>query len=186
MGGDKIEVAEILPPESWPHVFLPTARRPSATLAPCLSSSLAALQVEPGRDGRLAGSGPLSHLGRRGLPPPPPKTPPLRPCTAGWQTTGWRQQQGSQPDQYRCISCPFASGPFINYYCLAGASAQVAGGERREEPRVTFPAPTTTQTSPLRVGLDHLHRRGDRHNKAAWMTLPPPPNAAPFPPLRGS
>lgn len=80
MGGDKIEVvteAEPTPgrdPSSgvvtWPRVFLPTARRPSATLAPCPSSSLAALQVEPGRDGRLAGSGPLSHLGRRGLRPP--------------------------------------------------------------------------------------------------------------------
>lgn len=55
----------------------------------------------------------------------------------------------------------------------------MAGGERREEPRVTFTAPN----APPWVRLDHLHRRWDRHNKAAWMTLIPPFDTALFPPL---
>lgn len=76
---------------------------------------------------------------------PPPQ--PTRPRTAGWETTGHRAgaslcglEQGSQPDQYLCISCPFASGLFINNYWLA--ELQCAGWwGAKGRARVTFPRP---------------------------------------------
>ena len=107
------------------------------------------------------------------LPPPSP------PQTAAWETTGHQAgaslyglEQGSRPNQYLCISCPFAQ--VSSLIITAWRSFNALAGWAKGRGCVTFPRPW--------VDLDHTHGHGDRHNKATSMTLPLIPA---IPPLRG-
>lgn len=83
--------------------------------------------------------------------------------TAAWETTGHQAgaslyglEQGSRPNQYLCISCPFAQ--VSSLIITAWRSFNVLAGWAKGRGCVTFPRPW--------VDLDHIHRHGDRHNKA--------------------
>lgn len=93
-------------------------------------------------------------------------SPPLH--TAAWETTGHQAgaslyglEQGSRPNQYLCISCPFAQ--VSSLIITAWRSFNVLAGWAKGRGCVTFPRPW--------VDLDHIHGHGDRHNKAIQMTL---------------
>lgn len=88
-------------------------------------------------------------------------SPPLQ--TAAWETTGhqagaslYSLEQGSRPNQYLCISCPFAQ--VSSLIITAWLSFNALAGWAKGRGCVTFPHP--------RVDLDHMHRHGNRHNKA--------------------
>lgn len=94
-----------------------------------------------------------------------PSTPaPLRPPqTAAWETTGHQAgaslyglEQGSRPNQYLCISCPFAQ--VSSLIITAWRSFNALTGWAKGRGCVTFPRPW--------VDWEHIHRHGDRHNKA--------------------
>lgn len=91
-------------------------------------------------------------------PPHPPTS-----QTAAWETTGHQAgaslyglEQGSRPNQYLCISCPFAQ--VSSLIITAWRSFNALAGWAKGRGCVTFPRPW--------VDLDHIHRHGDRHNKA--------------------
>lgn len=93
-----------------------------------------------------------------------PWLPPL-PQTAAWETTGhqagaslYALEQGSRPNQYLCISCPFAQ--VSSLIITAWRSFNVLSGWAKGRGCVTFPRPW--------IDLDHIHRHGDRHNKATY------------------
>lgn len=115
----------------------------------CLLCSV--LQVWPGCDRQLPAVAWFHTLA----------VPPLH--TAAWETTGHQAgaslyglEQGSRPNQYLCISCPFAQ--VSSLIITAWRSFNVLAGWAKGRGCVTFPRPW--------VDLDHIHGHGDRHNKA--------------------
>lgn len=98
----------------------------------------------------------------------PPPAPHLPLQTAAWETTGHQAgaslcslEQGSRPNQYLCISCPFAQ--VSSLIITAWQSLNAFAGWAKGRGWVTFPRPW--------VDWDHIHRHEDRHNKATQMTL---------------
>lgn len=97
----------------------------------------------------------------------PPRRLPLQ--TAAWETTGHQAgaslyglEQGSRPNQYLCISCPFAQ--VSSLIITAWRSFNALAGWAKGRGWVTFPRPW--------LDLDHTDKHGERHNKATQMTLP--------------
>lgn len=89
--------------------------------------------------------------------------------TAAWETTGHQAgaslyglEQGSRPNQYLCISCPFAQ--VSSLIITAWRSFNALAGWAKGRGWVTFPRPW--------LDLDHTDKHGERHNKATQMTLP--------------
>lgn len=113
------------------------------------------LQVWPGCDRQLPAVAWFHTLAATPLPPTP--------THPAWETTGHRAgaslyglEQGSQPNQYLCISCPFAQ--VSSLIITAWRSFNALAGWAKGRACVTFPRPC--------LDLDHLHRREDTHNKA--------------------
>lgn len=116
----------------------------------CLLRSV--LQVWPGCDRQLPV---VARFHTLAVPPPTPQT-------AAWETTGhqagaslYSLEQGSRPNQYLCISCPFAQ--VSSLIITAWRSFNALAGWAEGRGCVTFPRPW--------VDLDQIHRHGDRHNK---------------------